>query len=102
MVTRSAPPPPLCSCSRYLRAAGELLLLAEVDRLALEHVEEGLRRFHNLGVRGLGLGDGLVVLGARRDLAREVVVDPRQPLRQDPKVVLDLGCERRERRRCVV
>ena len=43
-----------------------------------------------LGVGRLRLLDGLVVLVARRDLAREVVVDARKPLRQDPQVILDL------------
>ena len=56
----------------------------------------------HLRVGGLRLLDGFVVLVARGDLAREVVVDAREPLGQDPKVVLDLGCEgtqqQRERR----
>ena len=77
-----------------------LLLLAKVDALALEHVQEGLRALHNLGVGGLRLGDGLVVLGARGDLAREIVVDAREPLGQDPEVILDLGCGQGSRKAC--
>ena len=104
---------------------GGLLLLGEVHRLALEHVQQRLRRFHDLRVRRLRLattrahtqtrprsasanrrfretkmvrgvaahlGDGFIILGARRHLAREVVVDARQPLGEDTKVVLNLGC----------
>ena len=45
-----------------------------------------------LGVGRLSLLDRLIVLVARRDLPREVVVDARQPLGQDPQIILDLGC----------
>ena len=72
-------------------SARRLLLLREVDALALEDVEQRLAALHDLGVRRLRLLDRLVVLVARRDLARQVVVQPRQPLGQDPQVVLDLG-----------
>lgn len=51
----------------------------------------GTRRAR-LGVGRLGLLDSFVVLIPRRDLARQVVVDARQSLGQDPQVVLDLGC----------
>ena len=51
----------------------------------------GTRRAR-LGVGPLGLLDGLVVLIARRDLARQPVVDARQSLGQDPQVVLDFSC----------
>ena len=44
------------------------------------------------GICRLGLLDGLVVLVPRGDLARQVVVDARQPLGQDPQIILDLGC----------
>ena len=56
-------------------------------------MQQRLRALHDLGVGRLGLGDRLIVLGARGHLAREVVVDAREPLRQDAQVVLDLGCE---------
>ena len=46
----------------------------------------------HLGICRLGLLDGLVVLVPRGDLARQVVVDARQPLGQDPQIILDLGC----------
>ena len=54
----------------------------------------GWRAIAHLGVRRFSLLDGLVVLVARRDLAREVVVDARQPLGQDSQVILNLGCGR--------
>ena len=72
-----------------------LLLLRQVHRLALEHVQQRLRALHDLLVGRLGLLDRFVVLVPRRDFSREVVVDARQPLRQDAQVVLDFGCARR-------
>eukprot|EP00965_Chrysotila_dentata_P240583 6203794-Pleurochrysis_carterae.AAC.3 len=45
----------------------------------------------HLGVGGLCLLDGLVVLVARGDLPRQVVVELGQALSEDAQVVLDLG-----------
>ena len=42
-----------------------LLLLREVDRLPLEHVQQRLRRLEDLHVRGLRFLDRLVVLVPR-------------------------------------
>jgi len=76
----------------WLRGSGgRLSFLGQVDALALQHVQQRLGRLHDLGVGSLCLLDRLVVLVAGRDLACEVVVDSRQPLRQDAQVILDLG-----------
>ena len=62
--------------------AGGLLLLGEIDRLALEHGQQRLTRLENLHICRLGLADRLVVIVARRNLLRNCLIDLVQPLGQ--------------------
>ena len=64
--------------------------------LALEHREQRLRALQDLEVGSLGFGNRLVVLAAAGHLARDGVVQVRQPLGQHRQVVLDLRAARRE------
>jgi len=57
----------------------------------LEDVEQGLRGLEDLHVRRLRLLDRLVVLVPRLHLARQRLINLRQPVRQDGQVLLDLG-----------
>merc|ERR1719389_202795 len=68
-----------------------LLLLCEIDRLALEDVQERLGRFKDLHVRRLSFLDGLVVLVARLSLSNEALVNLLQTVGEDGKLLLDLG-----------
>lgn len=83
-------PRPFTDAQRFVHLRRGLLLLDKVDRLALEHVEERLRRLENLHVRRLCLRDCLIVLVPGRDLARQGLVDAGQALSQDAKIILDL------------
>jgi hypothetical protein len=66
-------------------------MAAPLTRTRPYHRGLGRQRPH-LGIRRLGLLDGLVILVPRRDFAREVVVDACQPLSQDAKIILNLRC----------
>ncbi len=66
--------------------AGGLLLLGEIDRLALEHSQQRLTRLENLHICRLGLADRLVVIVARRNLLRNCLIDLVQPLGQRLKL----------------
>eukprot|EP00694_Reclinomonas_americana_P003086 EC789274.1.p2 GENE.EC789274.1~~EC789274.1.p2 ORF type:complete len:130 (-),score=57.40 EC789274.1:94-483(-) len=67
-----------------------LLLLAETDRLSLEHLQKRVGRLQNLCVRRLRVNDCLVVLAQRLLFPRQRVHNAVQSVVQDLDVVLDL------------
>merc|ERR1740120_185128 len=74
---------------REARSLRALLLLRQIDRLALENMQQGLGRLQDLHVRSLGLLDGLVVLVASLRLAHEALVNLLKPVSEDGELLLD-------------
>merc|ERR1719502_2593404 len=95
--TSSSPPTAAARLRRAIPAArashlvGGLLLLGEVDGLALEHVQQRLARLQDLHVRGLRLLHRLVVFVPRLRLAHERLVDLLQAVGQERELLLDLA-----------
>merc|ERR1719272_1864925 len=76
---------------RILRSLGALLLLREIDRLAFQHMQQGLRRLENLHVSGLSLLYSLVVLIPGLCLTDKAFVDLLQTICEDGELLLDLS-----------
>lgn len=85
------PPPPPTPPYTQNNLRTRLLLLGKIDRLPLEHVEQGLRTLEDLHVGCLGLLDCLVVFVSCLGLAGEGLVDLGEAVGEDGEVLLDLG-----------